>query len=245
MTRLLLLVAVPVAAQDVFELGARIFRTSCAVGYCHGSGGTQGRAPKLLGRAFDRDTVLKITRDGVPNTGMPGWKDRLNPAELDAVVAYVVKISGGSTAGLTASSSAAPEMPAPAKRGKELFTDPIRGVRRCNTCHILEGVGNAVGPNLAASGPYDAAALRQGKSGTVRMAALKSGDRFPALIAEQGDQTLRLYDLTAPPPVLRTLAKGEVSFRSDSPWTHAKAVDNYTDQELVAVAEYIKWLASH
>ena len=90
----LLTLAADALAADAMD-GARIFRQSCSVGYCHGSGGTAGRAPKLIGRAYQHEFAMKATRDGIPNTGMPGWKDRLKPAELDAVVAYVVRISGG------------------------------------------------------------------------------------------------------------------------------------------------------
>lgn len=51
--------------------------------------GTVGRAPALVDRNFDAGFVLKVTSDGIPNTGMPALKDRLSPADLHAVVARV------------------------------------------------------------------------------------------------------------------------------------------------------------
>lgn len=231
---------VAVQAQDV-ERGAQIFKQTCAQGYCHGSGGTQGRAPKLLGRSYDGAAALKIVRDGVANTGMPGFGQRLSAAELDAVTAYVVKISGGDLATLKASaSSGSSEMSADAKRGKDLFFDAQRGVNRCGTCHAMEGIGTAVGPNLAAGGPYSAAAIREGKPATARLAKL-AGESIPALVVEQGSDFVRFYDLSSVPPVLRTAAKSGVSFTGGSPWRHTDAVKNYSTADLDAVAAYLKW----
>ena len=243
MRLIILLLAVSLLPAADLDLGLRVFRTSCAVGYCHGSGGSAGRAPKLTGRQFEHAFVLKITRDGVPNTGMPGWKDRLNPAELESVVAYVTNISGGVVpATPTGAATQQQEMPAAAKRGRDLFTDALRGVYRCNTCHALEGIGTPVGPNLASGGPSNTAAIRAGKPGTVRLAT-SGGDSFPALVAEQGDW-VKVFDLTSPPPVLRTFAKGEISFSSGSSWQHSSAVKNYSDSELSAVEAYLQWLAN-
>ena len=221
--------------------GAKIFRQSCAVGYCHGSGGTVGRAPALVDRRFDAGFVLKVTSDGVPNTGMPAWKDRLNAAELNAVVAYVVKISGGSGTAVAAASFAH-AIPSGASKGRELFFDAIRGTR-CSTCHAVEGKGIAIGPNLAAEAPPTVQAIRNGKPATVRQARVGT-DAFPALLVEQRDEWTRLYDLTVAPPVLRTVAKADVSWQGGSSWKHADAISSYRDEDLRAIAEYLKWLSS-
>jgi mono/diheme cytochrome c family protein len=234
-----LLLASLAVAQDP-EQGAQVFRGSCAQGYCHGSGGTQGRAPKLLGRNFDGPAAVKIVSDGVANTGMPGFKQRLSAKQLDDVVAYVVKISGGDLK--TSARSAATAMPAGAAKGKHLFFDALRGVDRCGTCHALEGVGSAIGPNLASGGPYASAAIRSGKPASIRLATLTTGEKFPALVVEQGD-SIKIYDLGANPPVLRTLAKSEATFSGGSPWRHAGAVKRYGDADLAAVAEYLAWAA--
>ncbi len=237
------LLAAPLAAQEAMQLGADVFRKSCAVGYCHGSGGTQGRAPKMIGRNFEPDYVSKVTRDGIPNTGMPGWRDRLSAQEVNAVVEYVIRISGSTgsvTAGASASAEAAP-IPDAARRGKELFFNAVRGTR-CGTCHALEGIGAAVGPNLAALPPDYEFNARRERAVTVRRASF-NGDGFPALIVEEKDGFVQVYDLTTPPPALRTLPRKSVRWSAEREWNHARATANYTDDELRGVVEYLRWLA--
>ncbi len=233
------------AAASAQDMGASVFNKSCAVGYCHGSGGTAGRAPKLTGRAFEHAFVHKVTRDGIPNTGMPGWKDRLNPTELDAVIAYVVNISGGKLdPKLAGSGASGPSMPTGAKAGRGAFFDALKGEHRCSTCHALDEMGIAIGPNLLGSIPAGTAAMRAGKPAGIRLAKLASGESFPALVVEQNDAGTKLFDLTLPLPVLRTVPKGGVSFSSGSGWDHAKAAAKYTDAELASILAYLRWLAS-
>ena len=235
-------------AQDVFETGAAVFRQTCAQGYCHGAAGAQGRAPRLIGRQYEQAAAAKIIREGVPNTGMPGFANRLSSAQLEAVTAYVVKISGGTyTAGaVTASTQSAP-MPPEARRGKDLFFDAGRGVHRCGTCHMLEGMGTAIGPNLATtpavSDAVTIAAIRRGRGAGIRLAQIQGLAPFPALVLDQRDGLIRLFDLSAVPPVLRTLAKDEVILSGGAAWPHSEAVKNYTDAELQSVAAYLRWLA--
>ena len=80
---------------------------------------------------------------------MPAWKGRLSAAELNAVIAYTLKINGGSQHFIPVPSDqlAAHALPAAAQKGKDLFFDPIRGTR-CGTCHAAESWGAAIGPNL-------------------------------------------------------------------------------------------------
>jgi mono/diheme cytochrome c family protein len=239
---MLLLLASTLLAQD--DAGARIFRQTCAQGYCHGAGGTQGRAPKLLGRAYEPAAALKIISDGVANTGMPGFKDRLNATELNAVLAYVVTISGGDASKLPAAAGApgrAPALSAEAKQGRELFFDAVRGVNRCGTCHALDSLGIAIGPNLATGAKYDVAAIRKGKPATVRLATLKT-ESFPALVVERTAAALRLYDLSAMPPPLRTFTPAEVTLGPAPKWSHASVIGNYSENDLAAIAAWLDQL---
>lgn len=239
------MIAFPLAAQEAGHLGADVFRKSCAVGYCHGSGGTQGRAPKMIGRNFDPDYVRKVTRDGIPNTGMPGWKDRLSPAEFEAVIDYVIRISGSSPSASAAAGGIAPEAAPPppeAQQGRSLFFDAVRGVR-CGTCHSLEGIGTAVGPNLAALPAGQELNFRRERAVSVRRARTSDGDSFPALVVEEKNGFVRLYDLSVPPPVLRTLPAGTIKWSAEREWNHAKAVAHYSDEELQSVRAYLRWLA--
>ncbi|MBM3735299.1 MAG: c-type cytochrome [Acidobacteria bacterium] len=239
-----LIFAATAAAQDE-ALGASVFNKSCAVGYCHGSGGTAGRAPKLTGRNFEHGYVHKVTLDGIPNTGMPGWKDRLNSQELNAVIAWVVKASGGVLDPKIAGAAAAgPPMPADAKRGKDLFFDAVRGEFRCSTCHAVDGMGIAVGPNLLTASNLDPAVIRAGKPATVRQGRTRGGETFAALVVDQKPDSIVLFDLALPLPVLRTFGKGEVTFSSGPSWRHSDAVAKYGDPELAAISAYLQWLAN-
>jgi mono/diheme cytochrome c family protein len=237
--------AAVLAQQDPYQEGAKVFKLTCAQGYCHGSGGTQGRAPKLIGQNYEAAAVRKIVEAGVSGTGMPAFKDRLNAEQMNAVLFYVVRISGGdaSKVNLTAAGAGAgKQMPADALKGKSAFFDALKGVNRCSTCHALEDIGLPVGPNLSTGGPYTAAAIRAGKDATVRLATVAAfKDSFPALVAEQRGDWLKVYDLTVAPPVLRTLNKSEVKFAGGATWKHTEATKAYTDSELEAVAAYLNW----
>ena len=238
----LLLFAAAMFAQD--DAGARIFRQTCAQGYCHGAGGTQGRAPKLIGRAYEPQAALKIIQDGVAGTGMPGFKERLSSAEVNAVLAYVVKISGGDMTKLPAAAGdahAAAALPAGIQHGRDAFFDALRGVNRCGTCHALDGMGVAVGPNLATGAKYDAAAIQKGKPASIRQATVK-GDSFPALLVERKPDAVRVYDLSVTPPPLRTFAPGEITFAPASGWSHASVIKGYSSADLDRVAAWLNWL---
>lgn len=244
---LLAIAAAPIPAQDIFARGETVFKKSCAQGYCHGTGGTQGRAPKLTGRNFEPDFVSNVVRRGVPNTGMPGFAQSLPNDQLQAVIAYVLRVSGADVSRMpnaeAAVAAGAPIKPmsAAVRRGKDLFFDATRGVNRCGTCHSLEGWGIPIGPNVASGGPYTAAALRAGKESSVRTATA-GADTFPAIAAEQTRDLVRVYDLTVLPPVLRTFDPSQVRLSSGSAWKHAAVTAGYSDADLAAIAAYLGWM---
>jgi mono/diheme cytochrome c family protein len=238
--------ALAVAQQDPYEEGAKVFKLTCAQGYCHGSGGTQGRAPKLIGQNYEAAAVRKIVESGVAGTGMPAFKDRLNAEQMNSVLFYVVKISGGDASKVNlaaAGGGAGKQMPADAAKGKAAFFDAFKSVNRCSTCHALDDIGLAVGPNLSTGGPYSATAIRAGKDATVRLATIaKTRESFPALVAEQRGEWLKVYDLTVAPPVLRTVNRNEIQISGGATWKHSDATKAYTDSELESVSGYLKWI---
>jgi mono/diheme cytochrome c family protein len=241
----LLLAQAGFAQQDVAR-GAKIFAQSCAVGYCHGSGGAANRGPRLAGRGFDRKYLVKVIGEGLPGTAMPGFRATLKDEGLAAVVAYVMSLSGGvapATAAPAYEPSADPpkfEGPPEAKAGRDLFFDAVRGVR-CGTCHVAGEWGIAVGPNPALPN-IQGSSIRSVRAANVRT-AVSGGDRFPALVVEQKEDSVRVYDLTSAPPVLRNLRKAEVRFETGSSWSHAAAIQSYKDEELDRIASYLRWLA--
>lgn len=251
MIELLLLVMQTAPDPSAILRGEQVFAQNCSVGYCHGVAGAAGRGPRLRGKKLGRDYVDTVTRDGLPNSAMPGWKGRLAEEDLRAVVAYVMSLT-------TASESAPPANPMPAgvgpgaldelqgppeaRQGHELFFDATR-VPRCGTCHALAGKGISIGPDLMTS--KDPARARSISAKHVITARLKNGEVFPALRAEQDEPWVKLYDLSAIPPVLRTLERSEIlSLVEGSNWRHESALRNYSDQELQAILPYLRWLKS-
>ena len=73
--------------------GRALFTRYCSIPYCHGSEGGEGRAPTLRGRTRDPGALRDIVVNGIPDTSMPDFGERLTENEVDAVVAYVLSIS--------------------------------------------------------------------------------------------------------------------------------------------------------
>jgi mono/diheme cytochrome c family protein len=246
---LVLLIQTP--PDPVIARGERIFAQSCSVGYCHGVAGAAGRGPRLRGRKLDPGYVETVTRDGIPNSAMPGWKGRLQDDEIRAVVAYLVSLTSASEAappgnpmpaGVGPGAFTGFQGPAEARQGHDLFFDATR-ISRCGTCHAAAGRGIPIGPDLMTSG--DPVLPRGLPPKHVITARLRNGEIFPALRAEQDERFVRLYDLSAEPPVLRTLERSEItSLMEGSDWRHESAVRNYSNGHLHAIITYLRWLKS-
>jgi cytochrome c oxidase cbb3-type subunit III len=122
------------------------FRSNCA--FCHGLGARGGgrgpdltRAQKKHGNA-DAD-LFRTINEGVPGTAMPqnGATQQgvgMTETEIWQVIAYIRSVqvkAGGQPIGNAA-------------HGKELFY----GSAACATCHMIEGKGGRLGPDLTAAG---------------------------------------------------------------------------------------------
>lgn len=252
MIALALLLAQSVAAPVAAARGEQIFAQNCSVGYCHGVAGSAGRGPRLRGRSFPKDYLLSVTRDGIPSSAMPAWKDRLKDEDIRAVVDYVASLA-------TATDPAPPANPMPpgagpaampsfkgpaaAARGHELFFDPAR--ENCGVCHAVGGRGIAIGPDLAGRQQVMLSGIEATRSRSVLTAKLKNGEEFPALPGEQTETQVRLYDLTVEPPVLRTFIRLEVVSLVPTPsWRHSDFVKDYSRAELDAIVVYLRWAAT-
>ncbi len=244
MIGLALLLLAPAGPTADLARGAQVFAESCAVGYCHGKEGAANRGPRLRDRNFDAAYVMRVTRDGIAGTAMPGWKTRLPATDLDAVVAYVLSLSGGGEVpGLSrpATSESPAAKPIATHPGKLLFFDATR-IQRCGTCHELDGRGVAVGPDLAKLGARSASdwlkAMRSPTTRSVESVALKNGARFPGRAASEGKQD-RFYDLSGPLPVLRTIPPGQNAVITPGNWRHESVVSKYTEAELKEIAAFL------
>ncbi len=134
-------------AQDLAR-GKQLFEAQCAP--CHGIQGTGGKGANLaqptLKHAADDAALFSVIREGIENTGMPGaWQ--MTEREVWLVVAHVRSLGRVAT--------------------ENLLGDPIKGkalfaTHGCSGCHIVDGVGGDLGPELTEVGARrNAARLRQ------------------------------------------------------------------------------------
>jgi len=118
--------------------GAVLFRQECV--FCHGFGARGGmRGPDLTTGSWthgsaDADLAGTI-KTGVPGTAMP--PNNLTEDEIWRIVAYL----------RTLEQPAAPATGDP-RHGEALFS----GAARCSTCHIVNGSGGRLGPELTTVG---------------------------------------------------------------------------------------------
>jgi mono/diheme cytochrome c family protein len=225
---------------DILTRGADIFARSCATGYCHGVKGTAGGAPRLAARGLDEAFILNVTRSGVPGTAMQAYGTLMPRADLAAVVAYVASLNG-ITPSRTAAAPTGPEprsLSPDASRGRAMFFDSVRGFARCGTCHQVDGFGIPVAAPMAKV-PADARALRDLETPEMKTATVE-GDTFPALIVSKGARRTSLYDLTSPPPVLRSVDSSAIKIADASSWKHSSVLGAYRDQDLDAILIFLK-----
>jgi putative heme-binding domain-containing protein len=127
------------------KLGEFQFRSNCA--FCHGLGARGGGRGPDLTRAQKRHgntdaELFRTIREGVPGTAMPAAVGSIGVAmtegEIWQVIAYLRSV----------------EVKAPAKpvgnaaHGRELFY----GRALCSTCHMVDGKGGRLGPDLSGAG---------------------------------------------------------------------------------------------
>lgn len=126
------------------EAGKSHFRINCAL--CHGLGAHgRGRGPDLT-RArkkhgnTDAD-MFRTIHDGVPGTDMPAAMGSIGVEMKDQEIWQVITY-------LRSVEVKTPPPTGNAERGKALFY----GAANCSKCHMVEGKGGRLGPDLTAVG---------------------------------------------------------------------------------------------
>jgi cytochrome c oxidase cbb3-type subunit III len=126
------------AAADL-EQGKKLFQGMCVT--CHGFEGAGGDAPSLnrpkLDRAPDDDALRAVIADGLPDRGMPRVR-RLTNNELRQLVSYVRSL-GRMPSSLPPSANP--------RKGADIYKD-----LGCASCHIVNGQGGSLGPELTSIG---------------------------------------------------------------------------------------------
>ncbi len=130
----------------VAKLGESQFRANCA--FCHGLGARGGGRGPDLTRAQKRHgntdaDLFRTINEGVPGTAMPqnGATQQgvgMTEAEIWQVITYIRSVQVKSSA----------QPPGDAAHGKALFF----GEAVCYTCHMVEGKGGRLGPDLTTTG---------------------------------------------------------------------------------------------
>jgi cytochrome c553 len=244
MNRVLLLLILPplaTAADDEQARGTVLYRTTCAVAYCHGPEGKAGRAPGFVGRNLARDSVVRAVSSGIPNTSMPAFEKVLKDEDIEAVAAYVVSL-GATDRNNEAKSGPPLKLPQDIERGRILFFDPGR-MGSCGYCHEVAGRGAPVSLALRdlRTAQLD---LKSVKTPAVVTARPTDEEPFPAVVAEKSDVRVRVYDLSSRLPVLRSFGPGEIALTEGAAWRHATATGLYNAGELDVIERYLRWMAA-
>jgi cytochrome c oxidase cbb3-type subunit 3 len=128
------------------KVGEFQFRSNCA--FCHGLGARGGGRGPDLTRTHKKHgngdaDLFRTISEGVPGTAMPpnGATQQgvgMTEEEIWQVIAYI----------RSRQAKAPPETVGDVAHGKELFY----GSAACSTCHMVEGQGGRLGPDLTTTG---------------------------------------------------------------------------------------------
>ncbi|MEX0965500.1 MAG: c-type cytochrome [Pseudohongiellaceae bacterium] len=123
--------------------GEKYFERQCS--RCHGfdaKGNDETGAPDLTGRLSRASTdvgIFNIIRTGIPGTAMLPVASDLPDAQVWQLVAYIGSLS---------TDPANIDLPGSVTAGNNLF----RGKGDCDSCHMIDGQGGRLGPDLSRVG---------------------------------------------------------------------------------------------
>lgn len=243
--------------------GAKLFAPTCGNAYCHGSGGMGGGAPMLRGKS-DAASLFKIISNGIPGTSMLSFKSELSEEQIWKLVAFIMSSSNAApptdanrtkknasdTPPLAGASVERGAAVSSIEAGKAIFFDSANR-KSCYFCHSIRGEGTAIGPDLSSAAAASAKELFSRilltrEAGDPRYSTvsitLRSGEKVAGVKKEEDAESIRIYDTTELPAVLRTvqkadIAKAETSNQSVMPGDYAST---YTIKQLLDLITFIK-----
>ena len=178
--------------RDAIRNGGTMFRTMCAG--CHGPDARGDRGPDLTGlwaSGVSDDRIFETVRGGVPGTDMPAADPlRVPDRGIWQVLAYVRTVAGST--------------PQAASTG-----NPANGERTfqatCGSCHMVNGRGGQLGPDLSRIGsgrPRAALAKKiRAPSDNIRPGyepvtlVLRDGQRIRAVRKNEDEFSIQIMDL--------------------------------------------------
>ena len=248
--------------QKSIAEGATLFAPICGTGYCHGTGGSGGGAPRIRGKGLEANDIFKAIRNGVGGTPMPAFKSTYSEEQIWKLVAFVMSPPGAEgNVTIQPATSIPPPIPAPAKvanspivgdgqAGKNIFFDSTQP-KSCQACHAVDGVGASIGPDLSAVAtrapkelflsiilPHDKVEPRYLST----RLTLADGDKLVGLAKQEREDEVELYDVTELPAVLRTVQKKNIVKReslNESPMPRDYS-SIYTMKQLLDLVTYLK-----
>jgi cytochrome c oxidase cbb3-type subunit III len=170
--------------------GKGIFELRCAT--CHGLDGLGAeQAPDIVRqpavRAVSDQALLNLIHDGIPQSGMPGFRD-MGKEEGQALVAYLRFLQG---------KSAGNSVPGNPVHGRDLFF----GKAGCSACHQIGGRGQFAAGDLAefahdhqANEIRDAILRPSGGQQADATVVARDGRRFSGMIRNEDNASLQLQD---------------------------------------------------
>jgi len=178
--------------RDAIRNGGAMFRTRCAG--CHGPDARGDRGPDLTGlwaSGVSDDRIFETVREGVPGTDMPAADPaRVSDREIWQMLAYVRTVAASTPTSTSAGN---------ADSGGRIFQ------ATCRTCHMVNGAGGQLGPDLSriGSGRTRAALTKKirAPSDSIRPGyepvtlVLRDGQRIRAVRKNEDEFSIQVMDL--------------------------------------------------
>jgi putative heme-binding domain-containing protein len=218
----------------------KTFSTTCAA--CHGLDGRGGeRGPDIASRQVQEhsdEQLVRTVRNGISETGMPNFAF-LGDAKIEALVKYLRVLQG---------TSGPLPMPGNPERGEVLFN----GAAHCAQCHMANGAGGFIAPDLSAfAAGISPADIRRAilnptqddkQNGGTVVVTLANGSSEEGVVRNEDNFSLQLQSLDG---TFHLVQKSEVSAvrPSDQQVMHADYGKSLTPGQLDDLASYLIHIA--